>query len=224
MKNYSLLILALFTFFGNHTLKAQEKDLSEFLQDGYVIFEKVKGDLNNDGLEDLVIITKGTDKSNIIDHEYRGELDRNRRGILVLLNSGEDNYNLVVENYDCFFSENEEGGVYFPPELYVFINNGNLLIHYSHGRYGYRKYTFRKQESNFSLIGYDKSNSNGPVVNNETSINFLTKKKLYKENTNLEAISGEEVFKETWKDIEVKNLLKLSEIEDFDSLSVYDRW
>jgi len=71
----------------------------------------------------------------------------------VLLNSA-NNYQLALENYDCFSSENEAGGVYFAPELWVKIEKGNLYINYSHGRYGYWSYTFRFQDSDFALIGY----------------------------------------------------------------------
>ena len=41
----------------------QEQNLSAFLPKGYVVFEKINGDLNKDGIEDCVLIIKGTDKS-----------------------------------------------------------------------------------------------------------------------------------------------------------------
>ena len=78
------------------------------------------------------------------------------------------------------------------------------------------------QKSNFELIGYDSSSNRGPVTNRETSINFLTKKKLTKENTNENAEGGDEIFKENWNDIEIDNLIKLSEIKDFDELDMYN--
>ena len=76
--------------------------------------------LNKDGLEDCALIIKGPDKSKIVKDESRGELDRNRRGIIVLLQKNEG-YELAVKNYDCFSSENEDGGVYFAPDLGVEI-------------------------------------------------------------------------------------------------------
>jgi hypothetical protein len=198
----------------------QKKELTEFLPEGYVIFDKIYGDLNKDGIEDSVIIIKGTDKNNIIKDEYRGELDRNRRGIIVLFNK-KGSYELGVKNYDCFSSENEDGGVYFAPELSVEIKKGNLYVHYAHGRYGYWRYTFRFQNSDFELIGYDESDNFGPITNAQTSINFLTKKKLHRINTNQNAeTDGEEVFKETWTKIKVDKFIKLSEIKDFDELEV----
>lgn len=196
------------------------KNLAGFLPEGHILFEEVYGDLNKDGLEDCVIISKGTDQDNIIIDEYRGELDRNRRGIIILFNEG-DHYRLAVQNNDCFSSENEDGGVYFPPELSVYIEKGNLYIHYGHGRYGYWKYTFRHKDSDFELIGYDSSSNFGPVVQSQISINFLTKKKLERTNTNPDADSGEEVFDEAWSNIEVERLIRLSEIVDFDDFFFY---
>jgi len=199
----------------------QKQKPSDFLPKGYVVVEKIIGDLDKDSIEDCVLIIKGTDTSKIVTDEYRGKLDRNRRGIIVLFNK-KDHYELAVKNYDCFSSENEVGGVYLPPELSIEIKKGNLYAHYGHGRYGYWRYTFRFQNSDFELIGYDASNG-GAVIDSETSINFLTKKKQEKVNTNENAQGGDEVFKETWKNINVNRLIKLKEIRDFDELdtSVY---
>src|SRR6187402_2481047 len=107
------LFILLTTFFTATLLGQTEqgKKLSDFLPEGYVNFEKVNGDLNKDGIEDIVLIIKGTDKSKIIKDKYRGELDRNRRGIIILFNK-KDHYELASKNYDCFSSENEDGGVY----------------------------------------------------------------------------------------------------------------
>ena len=212
-------LLILVTTFFTSTVFAQVepgKKPSDFLPEGYVIVEMINGDLNKDGLEDCILIIKGTDKRKIINDKYSGELDRNRRGIIILFNK-DGRYEMIVRNKDCFSSENEDGGVYFPPELYVEIEKGNLKVNYGHGRYGHWSYTFRFQNSDFELIGYDRSNG-GAVTNSETSINFLTKRKLEKVNLYKNTEEGHEVFKETWKDIHVKRLIKLSEIEDFDKL------
>ena len=110
------------------------------------------------------------------------------------------------------------GGVYFPPELSIEINDGKLFISYEHGRYGNWRYTFRHNGSNFDLIGFDISNNYGPIINSETSINFLTKRKLIRENINPNTEeSGDEIFKETWVDIEVIKFIQLSSISDFDT-------
>jgi len=184
---------------------------------GYTVFAKSVGDLNKDKQDDYVFMIKGTDKSEIFHDEQRGDLDRNRRGIIIALKDGA-NYDLIAKNLDCFSSENEDGGVYFAPELDVGITKGNLDISYGYGRYGYWSYTFRFQHNKFEMIGYDRSEDRGPVIERVTSINFSTKKMLIEENTNLDAESGDERFKETWTKIRADKLIDLEEIHDFDDL------
>lgn len=210
-----------------------KKNPNDFIPEGYLIhryeggisaegFDEIKGDLNKDGLEDIVLIIKGTDKSKIIQDEYQGELDRNRRGIIVLLNKG-NYYQLASKNYDCFSSENEDGGIYFAPELNVSISKGTLRLEYGHGRYGYWNYTFRYQNGDMELIGYDVHSSRGPVPQYEVSINFSTKKKVRKDNLNKD-FDGEDAYpvnyKETWTNFNIEKPVRLSEIEDFDELDV----
>ena len=203
----------------------QSKNSSDFIPEGFVLYKddimkEIKGDLNKDGLEDIVLVIKGTNENQIVNDEHRSKLDRNRRGIIILLNKG-NHYELALKNYDCFSSENEEGGVYYAPELIVEIKNGNLLVNYLHGRYGYWNYTFRHQNRDFELIGYDRSNNRGPMTESDISINFLTRKLVSRENTNENARDdGDEIFEETRKNIKIKEFIRLSEIRDFDDFEI----
>ncbi|WP_420552263.1 hypothetical protein [Tenacibaculum aiptasiae] len=201
--------------------KAQNNALPNFIPEGYTLFEKYFGDLNKDGTNDCVLIIKKTDTTNIVTNRFNKKVDRNRRGIIVLFKK-KKGYQLTDKNLNCFSSENEDGGVYFSPELWIEIKNNKLYVHYGHGRYGYWKYTFRFQNSNLELIGYDSSSNRGPITITETSINFLTRKKLIKKNINKNDNDGEEKFKETWSNIEIENLIKLSEIKNFDELDMYN--
>lgn len=182
-----------------------------------MVFETINGDLNQDGIEDCVLIIKGTDKS-----QFVNELDRNRRGIIVLFNKNDD-YKLAVQNNNCFSSENEDGGVYFATELFIEIMEGKLYVHYGHGRYGYWNYTFRFQHSDFSLIGYDAGSRSDFISDyvtfDERSINFLTNKELMREVTHINA-DGKVGYQETWNDVAKNELIKLSEIEGFDELRI----
>lgn len=202
---------------NSSSIAETRKKPADFVPKGYTVFDEMHGDLNNDGSDDCILIIKGTAKENIVEDESQGKVDRNRRGMLILLNK-KDNYELAVKNTDCFSSENEDGGVYFAPELSVEIKKGKLFVNYSHGRYGYWQYTFRFKNSDFELIGYDASENYGPIVNSETSINYLTKKKLVKVNVNENAEGGDEIFEEKWEDVKLEKPLKLSAIKDFDEL------
>lgn len=93
-------------------------------------------------------------------------------------------------------------------------------MHYGHGRYGYWTYTFRLKNNDFELIGYDSSDNFGPRIDSETSINYLTKKKVTKTNTNQEGEGGDEVFEEKTEKIKVNKLVQLSKIKDFDELEM----
>lgn len=214
------LIIMIFMILGTIKSRAQNKRPSDFLPQGYLLFEEYYGDLNKDGKQDCVLIIKKIDHDNIVVDRFDKKVDRNRRGIMVLFKKNKG-YKIAEVNYDCFSSENEDGGVYFPPELWVEVENGNLVVHYGHGRYGFWRYIFEFQDSNFKLIGYFSSNNYGPTVNRETSINFLTKEKLIKENINENDDEGDEIFKETLEEIEIEKLLKLSEVRDFDELDMY---
>ena len=191
-----------------------------FVPKGFVIAETITGDLDGDGRADRVLLVKATDTSKFVAVEYRGILDRNRRGLIVLLNRKEG-FQAVVRNYHCFSSENEDGGVYFPPELCIEIDKGKLGVHYAHGRYGWWRYIFRKKGSDFECIGYDRSSNHGPVTMHSVSINFLTGWKRERENTNeLAETDGEEIFKETWKKIRPRKPIRLSAVKDFDELDL----
>ena len=182
----------------------------------YVLFEAIQGDLNKDDIQDLVLIVKATDPTQWVNHEYRGKLDRNRRGMIVLL-ADKGKYKPILSNLSCFSSENEEGGVYFAPELWFEINKGLLNVHYGHGRYGYWNYSFRLQNQDLRLIGYDSSSNHGPYVESETSMNFLTDKKVIRKNLN-EDPDGEPRFKEIWSKAKISPIY-LSKIQDFDGLN-----
>jgi hypothetical protein len=216
------LLTFLITIFTTNAFSQVEQDLHAFLPKGFVVFEKVVGDLNKDGLDDCVLIIKGTDTNQIITDEYRGRLDQNRRGIIVLFNKN-GHYYLVSKNDDCFSSENEDGGVYFAPELSVEIKNGNLTAHYGHGRYGYWKYTFRFRNLDFELIGYDQAEKSSFISDwvtfDEVSINLMTKKKLIKKVISVNT-DGKETYRESWKNLSVNGRVRLSEIKDFDELDI----
>ncbi|RKS42766.1 hypothetical protein BC962_3053 [Gillisia mitskevichiae] len=217
-QNFNFLILLSFLFY-NSPGNAQTESTAGFIPNGYVLLEEHSGDVNKDGLEDCILIIKNTKEENIVENRFGDIVDRNRRGIIVLLNT-ENGYEPILKNLDCFSSENEDGGVYYPPELSIEIHTNILKIHYAHGRYGNWEYIFRYGKSDYRLIGYESSENRGPIVNYKTSINFLTKKKQVLENENMNSQDEVGIFKETWEKIKIENLIKLSEIQDFDNIDM----
>ena len=188
-----------------------------YIPASYDLFEAIQGDLNKDGIKDTILIVKATDPKAWASDEYRGKLDRNRRGIIILM-SEHAKYKKLMQNLSCFSSENEEGGVYYPPELWVEVKNGRLNIEYLHGRYGHWGYQFRLEGSDFRLIGYDLANHHGALVESEISINFLTAKKLLRKNL-IQDEEQDPKFKQTWSKVHYPAMY-LSKIKDFDQLNI----
>lgn len=190
----------------------------ELVPPGFCQVEKIVGDLNKDGLDDYILIIKDTKKENWKENQWGTAIvDKNRRGIIIALNKG-SHYQKYVANYSCFASENEDGGVYFAPEMSAYINDkGDLIIHYSHGRYGYWLYTFHFQNDTFELIGYESHANHGPIPQAITSINFLTKKK--KTSTNVSEDEEVEKWEDTWEDIEYDEPINLENITNFEDIS-----
>lgn len=203
--------------------QTQEKILAEnFIPDGYSLQYIVNGDLNDDGLEDALLLVKKVDKENHVINNHGDAVDRNRRGIIILLKKQDSSYRVSVQNMDAFSSDFEDGGMYYAPELLIDIKENKLYIHYKHGRYGNWMYTFKNKADDFELIGYNQNEHFGPIISTEISINFLTQKRLVRDNINKYKENADEldpVFTDTWEDLPNNKTIKLSQITDFDSLS-----
>ncbi|WP_040281612.1 hypothetical protein [Psychroserpens damuponensis] len=215
MKKYALLLI----IFGCLSCSIQKVELNNALPKDYVIYETYFADLNNDQQEDCILIIKDTNKAKKRLNRFDTIVDRNRRGIIILFKKN-NNYTLVDKNYDCFSSENEEGGVYYPPQLSIETQKEDLIIQYNHGRYGSWSYRFRLIEANFKLIKYEATRNYGPIITKETTLDFLTKKKLVRKNINENAKGGDEVFENKYTTIVIDTLIELSKIEDFDNLDL----
>lgn len=196
-------------------LSAEKITNLKLIPEGFVLFDEIYGDLNKDNINDYVIIIKGTDPQNVEENSFGKMVDRNRRGIVIALSQG-NGYKKVIDNRDCFSSENEDGGVYYAPELWFEIKRNVLYIRYAHGRYGHWMYLFRYQNGTFEQIGFESHGNYGPIPQSIISINYSTGKK--KTLINLNAEEGDdtlpEKWEETWEDIEAAPLLKLNEIND----------
>jgi hypothetical protein len=215
------LILNLIIFLGLSSCVTYKTKPSEFIPEGFVVYKTHYGDLNNDEQEDCVVIIKGTNKDSIVVNRFDKKVDRNRRGFLILL-SIKGKYRLASKNYDCFYSENEDGGNYYAPQLDIVLENGQLIVGFEHGRYGFWDYRFKYLESEFKLVEYNGSSNFGPTTLTETHINFVTKEKLFSENLDPDYESNNQIFKDTKTKINNSDLINLSEIKSFENLDMSD--
>jgi len=198
-------------------LKEDSSRYKSYIPRSYRLTEVITGDLNKNRKTDVVLIVKATDPAKWVNDEYQGKLDRNRRGIIVLVNEN-GQYKKIIQNLSCFSSEYEDGGVYYAPELLLSVEQGLLNVHYAHGRYGYWRYRFQLKEHDLQLVGYDNSDNFGPYINSQTSINYLTQRKLVRENINKNRDDDIPKFKETWYKMNQAPVY-LSKIKDFDRLN-----
>lgn len=218
------LLSILFTLVSiiTYAQKKEFSSLNKHIPKGHKLIETIKGDLNSDGYEDVVLILQSINRKNIKTDEFRGKLDLNRKGLVILFRKGNE-FELILENRDCFSSQDEYSGAYIPPELWIEIKNGNLFIKHGQGANGFWYYTFRYDKSNFELIGYDtgyKTELNFEcVVFDEESINLNTGRKQIKKVTSVDQ-NCKETYTEVWKEIKVLKKIELRTIKDLDYIEI----
>lgn len=106
--------------------------------------------------------------------------NRNPRGVL-LVKKTDFSYEVITQNLDFLDSGEEDGGVYFAPELSIGISQKKLTIHYSHGRYGYYGYEYSFNGNDFIVTNYYLNASSSGIAEDVTrfSINFIDKNITY---------------------------------------------
>lgn len=217
MRNYLLLTILYFYINAVHAQKLKSDNALDYIPQGFVLFDTISGDLNGDKINDIVLIIKSNSSKPEFSERHNDTLDFNRRGIIVLIKK-KKKIIPVLYNTACFASENEDGGVYFPPELYIEIKDNRLHIGYFHGRYGSWKYIFKYHKYDFQLTDYENTYKNHTCIENNNfdtfSINFTDK------NTSLTTCVGtddnqNEIFQQTLKNITILKTVYLSEITDF---------
>ncbi|WP_143286477.1 hypothetical protein [Burkholderia ubonensis] len=163
--------------------KAQKPE--DFVPKGWKLELQAKGDLNGDGRDDLVLVLRDNDPANVISHDGMCEnpFDANPRILVVAFAQPDGRYTLALRNETliptrdtpCVDDMLQNGG--------VSISRGALRVTLSRfssaggWEMGSTTYTFRWQEGNFMLIGYDDSS----VMRNSgemrtLSVNFSTGK------------------------------------------------
>lgn len=195
---------------------AQNNKPFDFLPEGYMLCQTQFADLNNDDQEDCILIIKATKEENIVINRFDEKVDRNRRGVIILFQKKKQ-YVLIDKNLDCFYSENEDGGNYYAPQLHVSAEMGDIIFYFEHGRYGAWSYRFRYMGHNFKLVKYEAI-TGGTIIDSETIIDFLTKEKLIRKNVNEEPEGNDEIYEKTKTTLKIDKLIQLSEIKDFEDL------
>lgn len=217
MKPY-LLAITLSIFILPQTAFSYSGNLKSFIPKNFTLLKThCQADFNKDNKKDCVLLIKDTQKSAWQQDINNRLVDRNRRGIVILLKI-KTGYQKVLENKALLESENEDGGIYYAPELEIIAKNNKLILKYLHGRYGHWSFTFDYRtidnKQDFYLIGYDSVMANGAYIKYTNSINFLTHKLQRQTNTNKDEQSDSTKFKTTWHNFPKDTPLRLSQIDD----------
>ncbi len=200
-----------------------EKNLPEVFNEilgDDVIFATTFGDLNGDGEEDCVILTRQTKEEAFGKRSNGDTYDANRRGIAIAFKKG-DGYELRLVMPGCFISEMESNRDclnYVSAE----IQNGNLHINwhidYKPGECGNSDdYTFRFQNNRFELVDYEGRSARYEhendkwflVPNSQTNIDFRTGKMQLK-------TYGNNNVSKLQLDLEMQKPIELSDLKIFD--------
>ncbi len=219
MKKCSIVIFL--TLFLCHSIMAQENSIKKYIPENWKIIQKIKGDLNKDQKDDLVLIIEETDSTKLLINEGFGAqlLNTNPRGIMVFFNDN-NKYTLITKNLKGFIpSENSvENSCLEDPLNPVEIEKNILIINFNYwlscGSWFVNNatYKFRYQNNSFELIGFDHSEFHrASGKKSEMSINFLTKKKS---NTTGNEFKDDVQSKTTWEKIEINKLYKLKECQE----------
>ena len=165
-------------------------DAKTFVPKGWLLEREIKGDLNADRTDDLVLILHDNDPANLTTPEVGMDspLDTNPRMLAVALADAKGGYRLALANSTIipriiYSNESdplsESGG--------VSIDRGSLVVviyyFYSSGGSdtGHMDFRFRHEDDGFRLIGYDRVNVNrmsGEIKN--VSANYLKRKVVIK--------------------------------------------
>lgn len=175
MKSVSLLFIL--SFFTIKTLAQKAHPVipetgetaKSFVPNGWKIISQTIGDLNKDALADEAIVIENTDPKNIIANQEGAmggdKLNINPRMLLILFKTKNGNYQLAVKNIGFIPIQNDIESRCLLDPLFegkgVSIKKGVLKVQYQYfyscggcevNRVGY---TFRFQNQQFELIGYD---------------------------------------------------------------------
>ncbi len=187
----------------------------DFIPEGWKILLDERGDLNHDGMDDLVLVIEDTNPENFKPNDGLDvdTLNLNPRMLLVLLKT-DTGYTLGGKNTIGFIpSQNTEDSPCLADPLMesggIEISNGSLKIFFNYwlscGSYYVNQagYTFRYQKSRFELIGFDHNEYHRASGDEHgISINFSTGRKSETSGGNLfdEAENNPETV---WSEIRV---------------------
>lgn len=224
MKKLALIFASIFA------QQAHAASIDRLVPAGWHILQKAKGDLNKDGRDDVALIVYESNPKNIVKNDSLGapELNTNPRHLIIAFNKGNDDYEVKLTQKTFIPSEGSVDSPCMEDPLAesepISIREGVLRIQlsywYSCGTWytSHNTYSFRYDEPQFALIGYDTwdlHRASGEIT--ESSTNFLTNRRSKTIGGSIEDDDKKKShLKTTWEKLNVKKRITLENIEDSD--------
>jgi hypothetical protein len=167
------------------TLPESGNVLTDFVPKGWKNEVHVSGDLNKDGIDDVAMILHESNPKNIFKNYDTHDVafDTNPRILVVLFGNKGGGYSLLLDNHTLIPRSDDpglddviEGGGG------IEIKRGSLKVKIgvfaaTSSLSSIRAYTFRWNNKQFELIGYDEDGRNRATSETtNVSVNFLTRK------------------------------------------------
>lgn len=190
---------------------SEKRTIDSYIPENWKVHTKIWGDLNKDGVKDVVLIIQNTDKKYIVTNDGFGQdtLDCNPRKLLVLFNEKGD-FKKVSENVDFIPTTNDSispcladplEGNNQSIEKGVLILNFNYWLSCGSWYVTNNTFKFRFQNDRMELIGFDsESLHRASMETSEDSFNFMTMKRRTSEGGNMANDDNDNV-KVTWSKI-----------------------
>jgi len=189
-----------------------------FVPAGWAIESKESGDLNGDGIADLVLVLRDHDKANLLanpDGPGDDPIDTNPRILAVALGATGGGFDLVVQNHALIPRHTEPTVDDYLDGVTIRRGTVQVAMHLfmSAGGWGSGKtsYVFRYQNGRLEMIGYDaQSVQRNSGETTEVSIDYATGKVKLTAGT----IDDGKPARVTWRTVPAGKLRSLDEIGD----------
>lgn len=200
-------------------LPLKGEKLQDFIPDFWIVEFLQQEDLNGDGELDTVMVVRNQDIQNInhIGDDTSPLIDTNPRILIILFRQGKE-WRLIKQN-TTFIPKTENDNGYIQDPFNGIVSGGvttskgiiSIRLGYFSSELIYKIYTFRWQNNDFYLIGYDSySRGRASGIETTSSYNFLTNRQNTKIATPLDDDSIE--TSSDWQKLKPHKLLKLDEI------------
>lgn len=228
MKSILIIYILLFVsplFAKTNTVNLKEigASVADLTPKDWKLLASAQGDLNKDGLDDLVFIIQNTAPENIEKHTGLGSntIDLNPRIMAIYFQNITSKTYSKQKQLDDFIVLRDSPTMDEPLDGISITDKGVLNITfrfwYSAGSWSFsiHNYAFRYEQNHFNLIAYDLNDIHrGSGEETYYGINFLTKKMQ----VTVGNIGSNKIDSNEWK------IFKLEELKNFESLKSLFKW